>query len=455
MSNSIILKRTRWSIILLWILLSITHNRLLAQSFAASCPPDRKQPDHIEMILSNKLTWGVFMQLTKTGYAGDDENPRPIPDWSFADMKRMSEKSWSRIRDTMIFAFELDRLKHEFNDIIPIKKSKFWCIVRAGDMVLFSDRITHHYTTIQSVDRKKQLVYLQDQWPDKIFLRKGYNQAGVAAKIDGSVVSITKDEFIRVVIGLLTPDTQEFIDYYLNNNPTAASDPKITFALSSTLLEDGLPKHVYRSVSYFRKTLELIDPKIQQTLYYKTAQRLAFALARSSYLQYRDGNVLRANQYSDELNTLFSKISADKLEPYYSSDDYFKLANLAGTADDFQMAILYFTEAIRITPKFSDAYLYRALAKNKAGDYTGAVSDATRAIELIDLDIAKADDALAEKDRLGWIQTGQKKGEKRLLTKHKIEALTVRSEAFFTLGKKQESFNDAMVVKRLEQIQAE
>lgn len=443
------LRKPLFKSIFIWIIILFLYKPTYAQSEYSSCPPSHEQSETIKMYLDNKRTWEVFINALNLPWAGDNKDPRPIPEWSFADLKKRFQNNWLSYPPSLIFAFESNRYKQEASDIIPIPRSQFWCIARAQDVVLLSDRITHHYTSIHYVDRENQKIYFLDPWPEMFFLKEDKNIAGVAAKIDSSGICITKDEFNKVAIGLLTTDTKEFIDYFITYFPDESSDPNVMFALSSTLLEHGHPSHVYISLRYLKSTLQMIDPKNQRALYYKTAQRLAFALARSSYLKFLDGDVFQANQYTDELSELFSEISPDSLGPLYSIDDYYKLGNLAGRSNDLHMAIAYYAEIIFKDHNHYGAYLYRALAMYKLHDYGGAENDATRALEIINKEIKVCEEKLKNESQIGFIEKDEEKGKIKFLVFNKSEALSIRTKAYFKLGKIHESQSDALEYDKL------
>ena len=415
-------------------------------SMPDSCFPPIPRPDYIKPYIKNMGI--VSTTLRGIGYAGDAENPRPVPPLSLSDIKKERQDIWAKINNTIIYAFSRKNVMHKSNDIIPINKWEFWCLVRSGDEVLLTDRNTHHYTSIEYVDREKNVIAINDPWPSKIFLREG-NPAGVKANIENGLVVITKAEFQKVIFGLLTPDTPDLIKYYLLNNPDSKKDVDLMFALSSTLLEHGFEQYIYASLEYFRKTLSLIDPIKNQDQYYKIAQRLAFALTQSSYLRYRGGDVVTANKHTEELVTMLSGIDPNKLGYYYSLNDYYKLGNLAGAVDDLKKAIIYYSESVMIDPDFYNGYLYRAFARMKEGDYTSAISDATKSIELIDAKLNSTTEFLKEKDRHGWIQAEKIHEEKKQLIRHKREAYTIRSKSYLSLGKKQESIDDLRKASQL------
>ena len=65
-----------------------------------------------------------------------------------------------------------------------------------------------------------------------------------------------------------------------------------------------------------------------------------------------------------------------------SADFYFNRAYDKAEKGDYYGAISDFTKAIEIDPNYKEAYYNRAWNKQKLNDYYGAISDYTKAIEI-------------------------------------------------------------------------
>ena len=70
------------------------------------------------------------------------------------------------------------------------------------------------------------------------------------------------------------------------------------------------------------------------------------------------------------------KINAETFEYY------FKLAYEKGQKGDYYGAISDYTKAIEIDPQFGKAYYNRGWSKGKLKDYYGAISDYNKALEI-------------------------------------------------------------------------
>lgn len=84
--------------------------------------------------------------------------------------------------------------------------SRAVCHMIPGVMVFLSDGSTFHYTTVSEVDYAGRTITLADPWSGVSFLRKGFNQAGVAAEVSPTLggkpgLRLTFDEFATVFRG--------------------------------------------------------------------------------------------------------------------------------------------------------------------------------------------------------------------------------------------------------------
>lgn len=93
-------------------------------------------------------------------------------------------------------------------EAIKLDPAGLWGEIRPGDILVISDKITHHAVTAFKIDRKSEKVLLIDPWPDNTFLRKGLNLADVSAKVVDykygiRLVEISRDEFSRIALGII------------------------------------------------------------------------------------------------------------------------------------------------------------------------------------------------------------------------------------------------------------
>jgi hypothetical protein len=65
------------------------------------------------------------------------------------------------VPDALHFAFYPDSYGDPPGKGILIPREHFWWLAMSQDSVLLSDRITHHYTEIATVDRANERVFFQ------------------------------------------------------------------------------------------------------------------------------------------------------------------------------------------------------------------------------------------------------------------------------------------------------
>lgn len=65
-----------------------------------------------------------------------------------------------------------------------------------------------------------------------------------------------------------------------------------------------------------------------------------------------------------------------------TATDYFKKGDLHYRNFEHTLAIGYFSKAIELDPKHTNAYLYRGFCRNITKDFPGAIADFTKVLEL-------------------------------------------------------------------------
>jgi len=97
--------------------------------------------------------------------------------------------------------------------------------------------------------------------------------------------------------------------------------------------------------------------------------------------KYFNSGVEKYYNLRDEKGAISDYTNAIKLNPKYA-DAYFERGNVKYILKDYKGAISDFTKVIEIGPKFAVFYFSRGLAKAGLKDYRGAIIDYTKAIEI-------------------------------------------------------------------------
>jgi len=368
----------------------------------------RRDPDpRIRDMLYNANMWEVFLQLAGgMAYAGDDPNPRPLPPTTLSDLKQSVEaglqaahqRGVRHINNALYFAFYSDRFKGEPDRSIAVPRDDLWWLASAGDTVLLSDRVTHHYTGIDDVDRETERVSFRDPWPDRFFLKAGLNAAGVAAQAVGDKpLSITREEFRCVAVGLITMDTPALLEDYFAQHPARAASVEINLSCGLCLLDVEKERFAHVAAPYLWRALQLATERGLQEKAALAAKKLFVALSVAAYQVGMAGEPLAARPFQDELRRITARIAPETILAGLDADDLCRLGNAAGNAGEPEAARAWFDRAVAIAPDHEQARWLRAIARDQTQDFEGSAVDAEEAVRL---NIARVEAIKTERDAL-------------------------------------------------------
>lgn len=347
------------------------------------------------------------------GYAGDDPDPRPLPPTTLGDLKESFEgglqhahrRRAQSIHEALYFAFYSDRFQGEPERCITVPRDHLWWLVSAGDTILLSDRITHHYSYVFDVDRDTGRVSFLDQWPDRFFLKEGLNAAGVVAvPVDGKPPSITRKEFRRVAVGLITLDTPSLLEDYFEEHPDQTSDAGQCLSCGLSLL--GAQKHRFArpAALHLRRSVRAAEAAGDGDTAAMAAGKLYVALTLAGLAIRRWNEPLASRPFDDELNKLCAERGREVLLSGLAPDDLCRLGNAAGRAGEVSMAEELFDRAVALDATHEQARWLRAIARDQADEPAGAAEDAAEAVRLNRARVAALEaerDGLDPRDRQG------------------------------------------------------
>ena len=194
-----------------------------------------------EPYFQNIAMWGAIRTLAGgPRHASTEKKPRPLPTISLYDHKQrlyatfMSEEG--PIPEAVSYVFYADKYRSSPEKAVALPSEHLWWLAAPQDDLLLSDRITHHYTTVAQVDRAEERIYFHDEWPEDFFLLKGRNTIGAAARLDKGL-SISKSEFLKAVVGLVTLDTPALIEHYFAAFSERRRNPDTLLRFGLTLLD--------------------------------------------------------------------------------------------------------------------------------------------------------------------------------------------------------------------------
>ena len=351
-------------------------------------PPRPPRDPRLEPYLQNRATWDILLTLAGRPYAGDHPDPRPVPRTTLHDFKQraaaVAPPGSSAVPDALYWAFYADRYSVAREEAITVPSEHLWWLATAQDDVLLSDRVTHHYTTIAAVDREGERVSFHDAWPESFFLLPGRNTLGIAARLDPGL-SVSKPDFLRAAVGLVTWDTTRLVPHYFAAFPEQRENADVLLRFGLAVL-DAEADHLTALAAPLCVEAARVaaDPALREL-----AARQAFIAATcGAYYAAprRDQRMLDAMQAV--LRIVVPAHGRETLESGASAAELTRLGNAAGHAGDLAVARKFCDRAIA-TESFEDAYSLRAGFRLRGGDAQGAAADAARAIELNDERLAR------------------------------------------------------------------
>ncbi|MGE3873660.1 MAG: hypothetical protein AB7F74_11960 [Parvibaculaceae bacterium] len=356
--------------------------------------------------------WWHLLTSDAFGFAGHDEAPRPLPRRTpYTIKKKMSEylqaglekqarsgsdqkRPWAW--DAFHAVFTNDRIKMPLDEAIPVPLEDLWWLAAADDLVLLSDRVTHHYTTVDHVAREPGRIFFIDQWPDQIFLKQGLNQEDVAAEVTPYMagildhaaaalsgkkqVSITRDEFLRVIVGTVTLDTPDLFDRYFTYRPEAQENFAIRFACGAALMDAEMDQLAKFAVPHYKAAWRVARANRSAGDADLAAARLYQSLVVARFAQQQSGGALAAKPFADELRCLLAQQREEPLFDSLGVEQIARMGNAAGHAQQFQAALGYLDRAVLRGPEHEGARHLRAMVKSRLDDWPGVVADITVAL---------------------------------------------------------------------------
>lgn len=459
---------------------------LVAQetSRAEECPPTRPYPEGIASMVQNSTLHGLMSQGF-IGNEGDMPDARPLPQRSLRQhaedleaLLRSHQRSGNTVHpDALYFTFYAGTAPENEPEAIAISEHEFWCLTRHDNTVLLSDGVDHHTTRIFSVEREDSAVYILDPWPERFFMLEGRNVRGYTAKLvdfehpllrpfvhallqDDEVlnadftrklVKIDEQQYLKVIAGLVTIDTPEFIDYFFTIKPAAAEDARTRLAFGLTLLHRGNNRFVAEAVEQVEKALEIAQRTGSENIERTAASRLNLALLLEYYSDRERGDGADAEAKWNRQRELLQRYGEELLVADYAAIDDYRLGLTAGRARDFDGAITFLTRAIEKKPDYQVAFLYRALAKEaQRQDASGVLEDASKALELNVIERRALAAKRAERhprDELGRLRDD---GQEDYLTEWEARALRVRGTSLQLLEQYDRSLLDGQRLVELE-----
>lgn len=356
--------------------------------------PPRAQ--RLQSWIDQHLTMCILAVMEQIPHASMDPDPRPMENVSLFDMRETLEAGMGANRsicpDAFWWLFYSNRYKVPLDKGMRVAPDHLWWLIQPGDIVLLSDKVTHHYTRIGKVDRDTNLVAFLDLWPEDFFLQAGRNVLGIVS----SNCTINREEFAEVIVGVVTWDTPELLELYFDAFPDSV-DAERLYRAGQSIMAIGPERICSLAVKFFLDAMLLAEKAGDETFGLQSAARAwlanmcAFAFAQKA-------NIANAVEMQVRLLEIWPwRASTAVLLRRLNKFELARLANAAVQVGGFEMVEEATALAIEQDPEFGDSYWLRAIAR-RITDPAAGVDDARRALSLNTREISKLE---AEIERLG------------------------------------------------------
>jgi tetratricopeptide (TPR) repeat protein len=355
----------------------------------------------VQNYCARALSGLLLMQNTRR-YAGDDPDARPVPKRTLGSFKR-ELSSWFdavplepslRGPTALHFAFCSDKIRFPLEDVIPVRHEDLWWLAAPNDLILVSDGVTPHYTTVNRVTPEDEKIYLLDDWPDRIFLIEGRNSRGIRAEVipyfagifDDVIgakqeVCITRTDYEKVIVGLITQDTPALLERYFAHRPQARSSCAINLSSGLTLLDARHGRIALFAVPYLERALGLAREQADEENENRAASALYVALLVSAQRARELGEPLAEKPFEEYRLELEARYGETRLLESMQVDHLCWLGDAAGAAENFDAAQRYLDIAVSREAGHERALGLRAKVYLRRGNAARALDDATGALE--------------------------------------------------------------------------
>ena len=406
------------------------------------------------------------------GYAGDDENPRALPKRTLASMREKMQDWLDAKRDDgtlipplgLLVAFCDAAIAPPGPEVIGVPREDLAWLASPGDLLLLSDGVTTHYTTMLATTHGGERLQLVDEWPERVFLRDGFNEADVAARIEPflggvfesvvpgrMVIDISCDEFARVAVGLVTYDTPLVLEQLHQHGLERYSEPAAQLVFGCALMAPSYDVLVFDAAPYFARAEAGAIAAGDEALALDAAAWSYAAHAIATLLQDDGAPVHAAAPFAAVLGDLHRRYGEARLLDALDVEVVIRIGNAAAHASQFDVAFAWLSKAIERNPFHDAAHWLRAKVRQYRGgaDGDGIVADATEALRRnqawIDRRIAEHN-ARDPRDRAG---TNDDLGRISGLASRRVEELRIRAVGFMLLGRLDDAEADLAEARKM------
>lgn len=340
-----------------------------------------RQKDMLHYIKNMQIWEHIFSQCGGIGHASTAADPRPMENMSLYDLRAEFERVSGAIRQeipkALWIVFWSNRYKIPIEQGLSVPPETLWWVAQETDTALLSDGFTHHYTSVGKIDQSSQTISFSDPWPDEFFLQAGRNVLG----IESNKCTVTRADFERAAIGVLTWDTVELLDAYFDAFGDQASCAIQRLRAGHAIMAAGPEYLASYATKHFFVAAHLADLANDEELAVSAIARAWLGAKCALAAATREGDQLAVIFLEKWLGMALSRAPEVDLMRQLTPDELCRLAHNAGQMGQLQIAEAAASLAIDKYPGFEDAYRLRAITRLHS-DPAAAAADASQALDL-------------------------------------------------------------------------
>jgi tetratricopeptide (TPR) repeat protein len=403
-------------------------------------------------------------------YAGDDENAREVPYRTLYSMREGMQDNLDAIPDdgshipsnALFFAFCDQQVSMPVEQVIPVPREDLWWLATSGDLLLLSDKVTTHYATMLHASAETGRMALVDEWPDRIFLREGFNEKDVCARVNpffGGVfdsvepgkkeVSVTRDEFLRVAVGLVTLDTPALLHSYLARRPELREDARAMLSFGLALMTPAHDAVARFAAPYLARAEELFAAAGENDKALESAACSYAAHLIAVLVQMHGRERFAVAPFAAEAKALEQRHGKDTLISGLDVELLIRLGNAAAVAGQYPAAFEWLDLAVVRDPFHDAAHWLRAKVRQFQNEPVEQVADATEALarNAAWIERRRAEHMARDpRDYYGRLDIERRIGG---LETRRHEELMIRAVGLVMLGRLDEASADAEAARKL------
>lgn len=321
--------------------------------------------------------------LFSAGHIGhpwnDPQNTRPNPQVPLGLLKeRLNQyyKDWlPEYRNLLNYAFYIKKYNASPKKAILVDHDHMWWLISPQDMVLLTDGSTSHYTFIHDIDRGSGVVIFRDAWASQFFLLEGRNTVGISAKLipDLNLVTVSKRDFLKVIVGMITVDTPDLPKHFFTEFPQAAKEKPINLGFAYSFLGLNREWMLLYSLPFLEAAL-LDDKTTGNQADEVQLAALIFMVAKIGFCMYKTEDL------SIKIDKIVEEYGLQQLQDNLDSEQLTKIGQCLCRIDLYPSGLEFFDKAVAQDPEDEIALLSRAKARCRLGDLIEALDDLNRAL---------------------------------------------------------------------------